>query len=247
MRGRDEASMPGTARRKRYHHGDLRAALIDTAIELLGERGREAFSMAEASRRLGVAVSAPYRHFADRDALLAAVAVRAAELLADELDRQVPPGPPAQRLAAAARTYVRFASDHRPLFQALAGSGLDKNRHPEIGRAAQTIGAAFTAPAAELADGDEPPGDEPADSKEPAGARLALATVATAHGHATLVLDGTFGVGRQAVETAANQAAAAALALIAGRNSLTGPPSGRQGVKSGISRTKTTRSNDGPS
>jgi len=261
--GSDEATIPGTARRERYHHGDLRAALIDTAVELLAERGLEAFSMAEASRRLGVAVSAPYRHFADRDALLAAVAVRAAELLADQLDRQVPAGPPAQRLAAAARAYVRFASDHRPLFQALAGSGLDKDRHPEIARAAQTIGAAFTAPAAELttaaglADGDEP-----------ATAQLALAIVATAHGHAMLMLDGTFGAGPQAVEAAANQAAAATLALIAGRDSLTDPASGRQGVRASgrqgvrasgrqgvrtsgrhsvISRTKTTRSSDGPS
>jgi AcrR family transcriptional regulator len=226
---RDEAVTPGTARRERYHHGDLRAALIDTAVELLGERGLEAFSMAEASRRLGVAVSAPYRHFADRDALLAAVAVRAAELLADQLDREVPAGPPAQRLAAAARTYVRFASDHRPLFQALAGSGLDQDRHPEIARAAQTISAAFTAPAAELAEGAQPPegaeppggAEPPSGAQSPGGARLALAIVATAHGHATLMLDGTFGAGPEAVETAANQAAAAALALIAGRDSLT--------------------------
>src|SRR5580658_1413712 len=219
--GRDEATAPGTARRERYHHGDLRAALIETAVELLGERGLEAFSMAEASRRLGVAVSAPYRHFADRDALLAAVAVRAADLLADQLDREVAPGPPAQRLAAAARTYVRFASDHRSLFQALAGSGLDKDRHPEIARAAQTISAAFTAPAAELAEGTPPEGAQPEGAEPPAGARLALAIVATAHGHATLMLDGTFGAGPEAVETAANQAAAAALALIAGRDSLT--------------------------
>ena len=168
--------------------------------------------MAEASRRLGVAASAPYRHFADRDALLAAVAVRAADLLADQLDREVAPGPPAQRLAAAARTYVRFAFSHRPLFQALAGSGLDKDRHPEIGRAAQTIGAAFIAPSAELVNGDET-----------AAARLALAIVATAHGHAMLMLDGTFGTGHHAVETAAEQVAAAALALIAGREALTRP------------------------
>jgi AcrR family transcriptional regulator len=226
---RDEAVTPrgsevtalGTGRRERYHHGDLRSALIETAVELLGERGLEAFSMAEASRRLGVAASAPYRHFADRDALLAAVAVRAAELLADQLDREVPAGPPAQRLAAAARTYVRFASDHRPLFQALAGSGLDKDRHPEIARAAQTISAAFTAPAAELAEGVQPEGVQPEGGEPPAGARLALAIVATAHGHATLMLDGAFGAGPEAVETAASQAAAAALALIAGRVSLT--------------------------
>jgi len=202
---------PGPAKRGRYHHGDLRAALIETTIELLGERGVQAFSMAEASRRLGVAVAAPYRHFADRDALLAAVAVRAAELLGKQLDREAASGTPAQRLAAAARAYVRFASDQRPLFQALAGSGLDKSRHPEVERAAQAVGMAFLSPAARLVNGDER-----------AAARLTSAIVATAHGHAMLMLDGTFGSGRHAAEAAAEQAAAATLALIAGQDSLTG-------------------------
>lgn len=64
----------------RFFHGDLGAALVDTAIEIIGERGVRGFSLAEASRRLGVAVSAPYAHFASRDDLLAAVAVHAYEL-----------------------------------------------------------------------------------------------------------------------------------------------------------------------
>jgi AcrR family transcriptional regulator len=204
-------AVPGWAGRGRYHHGDLRAALIETSIELLGERGVQAFSMAEASRRLGVAVAAPYRHFTDRDALLAAVAVRAAELLGQRLDREAASGTPARRLAAAAQAYVRFASDQRPLFQALVGSGLDKSRHPEIDHAAQAVGRAFASPAAELAGGDET-----------AAARLTSAIVATAHGHAVLLLDGTFGSGDQAVELAAGQAAAATLALITGRRNLTG-------------------------
>ena len=54
MTGHDRAP-PWSAGRGRYHHGDLREALIQTAVELLGERGAHAFSMAEASRRLGVA------------------------------------------------------------------------------------------------------------------------------------------------------------------------------------------------
>jgi AcrR family transcriptional regulator len=201
---------PGPARRGRYHHGDLRDALVQTAIVLLGERGAAAFSMAEASRRLGVAPSAPYRHFADRDALLAAVAVRAAGLLSERLDQEAASGSPQQRLAAAAGAYVRFADEQRALFQALAGAGLDKDRHPEIARAAQPIGAAFLSPAADLTGGDQV-----------AAARLVSAIVATAHGHATLMLDGTFGSGQNAAETAARQAAAAALALIAGREALT--------------------------
>jgi len=200
----------GPAKRGRYHHGDLRQALIDTAIEMLGERGAEAFSMAEASRRLGVAASAPYRHFADRDALLAAVALRAADLLAEQLDRHAASGTPAERLAAAARAYVHFADDQRPLFQALAGSGLSKDGRPEIAAAAQAIGTTFLAPSAELTGGSQP-----------AAARLASAVVATAHGHAMLMLDGTFGSGPDAVAAAAQQAAAATLALISGRDCLT--------------------------
>lgn len=200
---------PGPARRGRYHHGGLPDALVETAIALIGEQGTAAFSMAEASRRLGVAPSAPYRHFADRDALLAAVAVRAAGLLSGLLSRQAASGSPEQRLAAAAQTYVRFADEHRALFQALAGSGLDKDRHPEIGRAARPIGAAFLSPAAELTGGDQA-----------AAARLVSAIVATAHGHAMLMLDGTFGSGRKAAGTAARQAATATLALITGRQAL---------------------------
>ena len=202
--------MTGQARRGRYHHGDLRDALVETAIVLLGERGAASFSLAEASRRLGVAPSAPYRHFADRDALLAAVAVRAAGLLSERLGQQAASGSPRQRLAAAAGAYVRFADEERALFQALAGAGLDKDRHPEIGRAAQPIGALFLSAAADLAGGDQA-----------AAARLVSAIVATAHGHATLMLDGTFGSGREGAEAAARQAAAAALALIAGREALT--------------------------
>jgi AcrR family transcriptional regulator len=200
---------PGAAGRGRYHHGDLRDALVETAIELVGEHGTAAFSMAEASRRLGVAPSAPYRHFADRDALLAAVAVRAAGLLSERLGEQAASGPPSARLAAAAAAYVRFADEQRALFQALAGSGLDKGRHPEIERAAQPIGALFMSAAAGLDGGDQA-----------AAARLVSAVAATAHGHATLLLDGTFGAGREAAETAARQAAAATVALIAGRDAL---------------------------
>jgi AcrR family transcriptional regulator len=199
----------GPARRGRYHHGDLREALIQTAVELLAERGTEAFSMAEASRRLGVAASAPYRHFADRDALLAAVATRAAGLLTEQLDRTAASGPPAQRLAAAARAYVHFAADQRPLFQALAGSGLTKDSHPEIAHAAQGIGAAFLSPATELAGGSET-----------AATRLVSVIVATAHGHAALMVDGVFGSGPNAAHAAGEQAAAATLALISGREYL---------------------------
>ena len=60
-----------------YHHGDLKAALLDAADALLDEGGPGAVSLREAARRAGVSAMAPYRHFADKEALLAALAARA--------------------------------------------------------------------------------------------------------------------------------------------------------------------------
>src|ERR1035437_7197013 len=138
--------MPGPGKGGRYHHGDLRAALVETAIEVSGERGVRGFSLAEASRRLGVAVSAPYAHFADRDDLLAAVAVRAYELFYAEVAGGMSQSqPPADRLAAMARGYVRFAAANRPLFEVLYEAGLDKAGHPEIEAAEQPLTDAFMA------------------------------------------------------------------------------------------------------
>src|ERR1700723_2692848 len=116
----------------RYHHGDLRSALVAAAIDVIAERGVRDFSMAEASRRLGVTTAAPYRHFTDRDDLLAAVAARGlnvfAAMLAGAADAA---GTPEQRLAVMAGAYVRFAAQQRPLFDTLYNSGLDKSRYPE--------------------------------------------------------------------------------------------------------------------
>src|SRR6202034_1841818 len=116
----------------RYHHGDLRAALVDAAIAVIAERGVRDFSLAEASRRLGVTTAAPYRHFADRDDLLAAVAVRALQVFADMLGTEAAGlDDPGARLAAMARAYVRFAAEQRPLFDTVFSAGLDKSRYPE--------------------------------------------------------------------------------------------------------------------
>jgi len=67
----------------RYHHGDLREALIQAALELVAARGLDGFSMREAARAAGVSSAAPYRHFADNDALLRAAAQRVARLLSE--------------------------------------------------------------------------------------------------------------------------------------------------------------------
>lgn len=199
---------------RRYHHGDLRAALVDTAVELISERGVRNFSMAEASRRLGVAVSAPYAHFADRDALLAAVTVHAFETFAGELlPRMDASQDPAARLAAMARGYIRFAASHRALFEVVYQVGMDKARFPEIAAAEQPLNDAFAACVTALSGGDQAGADD-----------LATAVEATAKGHAIFLLDGDFGQGPAAVDEAADRAARATLALIRGRQELRRAP-----------------------
>jgi AcrR family transcriptional regulator len=204
-------AMPTVGKGGRYHHGDLRAALIDTAIEIIGERGVRGFSMAEATRRLGVAVSAPYAHFADRDALLVAVAVHAYQVFSAEMMPQADAGrTPVDRLTSMARGYVRFAATHRPLFDLLYEAGLDKVKHPELEEAERPINEGFSACVLAISDEDKDAADD-----------LATAVEATAHGLVTLLLDGEYDA--KAVERAADRAARATLALVESRHLLSPP------------------------
>jgi AcrR family transcriptional regulator len=194
----------------RYHHGDLRAGLVDAAIELIAERGVRGFSLAEASRRLGVTTAAPYRHFGDRDELLAAVAVRALDVFTAMLAAEAAEtDAPEQQLAAMTRAYVRFAAEQRALFDTLFSSGIDKERYPELERAYRPVDALFLTLVREICEGDT-------DAADP----LAAVLEASAHGHAALLIDGQYGQGPAAVRVAADQAAAATLALIEGRKAL---------------------------
>jgi AcrR family transcriptional regulator len=197
------------AKAGRYHHGDLRAALVDAAIALIAERGVRGFSLAEASRRLGVSAAAPYRHFADRDELLAAVAVRGLHVFATMAATEVGgDADPRQQLAAMTRAYVRFAAEQRPLFDALYRAGLDKARYPSLQHAWASVDA-YRAVVEQICAGDAGAADALADALESA-----------AHGHAALLLDATDVDDRDVVRAAADSAAAAALALIEGRQAL---------------------------
>jgi AcrR family transcriptional regulator len=182
-------------------------------VDLIAERGVRDFSLAEVSRRLGVTVAAPYRHFADRDDLLAAVGVRALQTFAAALAAETAgTQAPEQRLAAMASAYVRFAGEQRPLFDTVFGTGIDKSRYPELQRAWRPLDDTFDSSVAEICGGD------------PLAARaLGEAAEATAHGYAMLLLDGSFGSGTDAIAVASGQAARAVLALIRGRAALQPP------------------------
>jgi AcrR family transcriptional regulator len=124
---RRAGAAPRKPRRTTYHHGDLRRALVDAAVAIVAEQGAEAFTLREAARRLGVNHRAAYRHFADKAALLAAVAEQGFRGLieATRVEAEAALGP-AERLAAAARAYVAFAAAHPAHFRVMFGPRLNE-------------------------------------------------------------------------------------------------------------------------
>jgi AcrR family transcriptional regulator len=103
-----------------YHHGHLRQALIDAALELVREGGGEAVSVREAARRAGVSAGAPFRHFPTRAALMAAVAEESMRRFKAEIDAalaRTPAADPLERLRAIARAYIRWALRNPAYFE----------------------------------------------------------------------------------------------------------------------------------
>ncbi|NGO74066.1 TetR/AcrR family transcriptional regulator, partial [Streptomyces boncukensis] len=97
--------------RERYHHGDLRGALLDGAETLVRERGADGWSLREASARIGVSASAAYHHFRSRETLVQALSTRVLARLGERLRRAVAREPEEgqRRLVALGRSYVRWA------------------------------------------------------------------------------------------------------------------------------------------
>lgn len=123
-----------------YHHGDLRTALVSSALALLEDGGAEALSIRAVARHAGVTAAAPYRHYADRDALLSAVAaVGYQELAAVLVDASPEPSTP-DELADVAVAYVQFALRRPALFRVMFSEPCDPNS-PERVQAAAAITA----------------------------------------------------------------------------------------------------------
>ena len=116
------------AARGRYHHGDLREALIAAATELVLARGAENFSLADACRLAGVSTAAPYKHFRDRNEVLEIVIQRGFSRMADEGDAAVAEAGAGTFAAMVALNthYVDFALENQSLFRLMFG------QHPEL-------------------------------------------------------------------------------------------------------------------
>ena len=112
--------------RRSYHHGNLREALIEAALELIAKKGPAGFTFADAARSAGVSSAAPYRHFRDREELIADVARRGFELFADRLEHAWDDGRPEPFTAFenVGRAYLAFARDEPAYYSAMFEAGL---------------------------------------------------------------------------------------------------------------------------
>lgn len=123
-----------TSSERKYHHGDLRRAVMDAALEMTSEAGVESISLREVARRIGVTTGAPYHHFADRQTLLLALAIEGYAQLLDALKRaRASAANPEEELRATAIAYLRFGRRHRAEYATMfAGEYTSHPRLPEM-------------------------------------------------------------------------------------------------------------------
>src|SRR5579872_1580579 len=115
-----------------YHHGDLRAAMVRAAMDSLEEGGESGLSLRAVARRAGVSPAAPYRHYADREALVSAVAALGYRELAERLAAAHPSPSTAEQLTSVAVAYVQFALERPALFRMMFGEPCDRDNDERI-------------------------------------------------------------------------------------------------------------------
>jgi AcrR family transcriptional regulator len=133
----------------RYHHGDLERAMLEAALVLIERRGLTGWTMREAARLAGVSPGAPYRHFADKQQLLATLAERGFLELARQMDlaQHEAGDDPLLRLRALGRTQACFAQRHPSYYRAMFGPHeLEERKYPALHAAAmRTFSRVLTA------------------------------------------------------------------------------------------------------
>jgi len=135
-----------------YHHGNLKEALVRAALELIAEKGPAGFTFADAARWAGVSPAAPYRHFRDRDALLADVARRGFEEFASALAKAWDEGRPEVMAAfdRLGKTYLAFAKREPAYYSAMFEAGVPLDTDRELREASENAFAVLRAAAEKL-------------------------------------------------------------------------------------------------
>ena len=110
----------------RYHHGDLRAALLEAALDIITESGPQKLTIREVARKAGVSHTAPYRHFANKDDLIVAVVKQGFELMSQTmLEKKTAAEPdPISQFAASGTAYVDFALQHPAYYRVMYSGDL---------------------------------------------------------------------------------------------------------------------------
>jgi AcrR family transcriptional regulator len=174
--------------RRGYHHGNLREALVRAALELIGQKGPAGFTFADAARSAGVSSAAPYRHYRDRDALIADVARRGFELFAAALTEAWNEGrpDPYRAFENVGRAYLGFARSEPAYYSAMFEAGVPYDADPELRDAA---GRAFEVlrHASEVLCARMPP------EKRPPALMMSLHIWGLSHGIASLFARGDAG------------------------------------------------------
>lgn len=147
-----------------YHHGNLRQALVEAALELIEAKGPTGFTLSEAAKTAGVTPAAVYRHFAGREDLIAEAARQGFEIFADLMQYAYDTGLPSALSAfeATGRAYLAFARKHPGHYIAMFESGISPNRTPELAAAAARARGVLEKAAARLSE------HIPADKRPPA-------------------------------------------------------------------------------
>ena len=117
-----------------YHHGNLKQALVDAALQLIEQKGPTGFTLSEAAKEAGVTPAAVYRHFEGRDDLIAEAARQGYEIFADLMEYAYETGQPSSLASfeATGRAYLAFARRHPGHYVAMFESGISINRTPEL-------------------------------------------------------------------------------------------------------------------
>lgn len=172
------------ARGRGYHHGNLRRALLDAAIRLIQRGGADALTLRATAQAAGVSPAAPYRHFKDKRALLAAVAEEGFRLMAAQMRAAAAAQPdPINRLRACGLAYVAFARAHPAHFRVMFGPYVaNRSAYPGLKEAASE---SFALLEARIADGQKAGFIADGDVRS-----LAIATWSTTHGFASLLVNG---------------------------------------------------------
>ena len=140
-------------RKRGYHHGNLRQALVDTALVLIEARGPTGFTLTEAAKQAGVTPAAVYRHFEGREDLIAEAARQGYEIFAELMEHAYQQGQPSALASfeATGRAYLAFARRNPGHYVAMFESGIPINRTPELAQVAHRALGVLERAAQELA------------------------------------------------------------------------------------------------